>query len=798
MQRIVESFCVASEQTGIHLQLACCSSHCAFPRQGKNLAVYSNTSSERPLHLTGHHTSVSALVFGSERTPLLLCSASEDYVIVWDVENCYRQVREGVTASGVVVGTLLGNVEYLSLCALNERVAVCSGSRVVVLNAKRQEVLAVLDGHLGPVTASGFCPWDPSQLISVSEDRTLKIWDVKTEEILYQSPVLSGCPLLSLFFLDEHRQFVTGSADGQVWCYTLPEDHKCHIVMKLDLQKVEQRHKKRVKNSNHKQTKPAGTLCDAQRGDVETAKPVLRIWAHSHQPGPSSMLQSNSEIWIGSSDGLYLLDLATSELLAILPFKDIPGLSISTVGSWATSQGHNNNMWCLVSSLFEARVALLDVNVAGLNSSCFLMEDGKESLSVLPSSPPVPISPLNAELKKQDPKPLKKTGVRNHALVFHKVVKSSGYATSPPPMFTPKTNIKKKSSTSKETKNNGRSILREYPLHSTTPSVPHSQVSVSTVPNPIHCLQYSGDGKQIVCGTADGSVFIYEASLTGSPAVYTGHNKPVTSVCWSHSGQWFLSVSDDLAIWPTQVAEPVLTMGKAGHLKAIRWAQFYYLDKFVLLSGGSNLLLYLYHLDQTKDDIKRYEQKSVFRLSSTFSTYAGTDITAVSAINDFFSYIVLAAGSDHSIQVFDMNRGCVVAKISEAHCRAVHHLSQNKGSMFSTQDRDSYNLFLSSAVTDGIKLWDLRTTRCVRRYESHVNRRHWCTGAMSPCGRYIATGSEDNCAYVYDIRSSIFLHKLQRQSDTVLNVAFNPSTPELLTGTLDGKLAVFCLGDGST
>uniref|UniRef100_A0A4W4F1W5 Uncharacterized protein n=1 Tax=Electrophorus electricus TaxID=8005 RepID=A0A4W4F1W5_ELEEL len=126
-----------------------------------------------------------------------------------------------------------------------------------------------------------------------------------------------------------------------------------------------------------------------------------------------------------------------------------------------------------------------------------------------------------------------------------------------------------------------------------------------------------------------------------------------------------------------------------------------------------------------------------------------------------------------------MNHGCVAAKITEAHCRAVHHLCQNKGSMFSTKDQDSYNLFLSSAVTDGIKLWDLRTTRCVRRYESHLNRRHCCTVAVSPCGRYVATGSEDNCAYVYDIRSSSFLHKLQRQSDTVLNVAFNPATPEV-------------------
>lgn len=34
-------------------------------------------------------------------------------------------------------------------------------------------------------------------------------------------------------------------------------------------------------------------------------------------------------------------------------------------------------------------------------------------------------------------------------------------------------------------------------------------------------------------------------------------------------------------------------------------------------------------------------------------------------------------------------------------------------------------------------------------------------------------------AYVYDIRSSAYLHKLQKFTETVLNVSFNPATPEV-------------------
>uniref|UniRef100_A0A3P8T369 WD repeat domain 27 n=1 Tax=Amphiprion percula TaxID=161767 RepID=A0A3P8T369_AMPPE len=151
-------------------------------------------------------------------------------------------------------------------------------------------------------------------------------------------------------------------------------------------------------------------------------------------------------------------------------------------------------------------------------------------------------------------------------------------------------------------------------------------------------------------------------------------------------------------------------------------------------------------------------------------------------IHYIVSDIVLVCGSDRSIQVFDMNKGTVASELPDAHSRAIHCITQNKGSVFSTQAPDSYNLFLTSAVTDGVKIWDLRTLRCVRRYENHVNRCHPCSSAFSPCGRFIASGSEDNCAYVYDIRSSTYLHKLPKHSDTVLSVAFHPAKPECFNG----------------
>ncbi|XP_051233694.1 WD repeat-containing protein 27 isoform X1 [Dicentrarchus labrax] len=784
---MIEKLSLTCDRLLSHRQLACCHSYCGLPLHGNEMLIYSNMDIEQqPLLLTGHHGEISAMTFGKGSRPVLLCSASADYIIVWDIELCQRRTQEGKVAAGTVIGTLLGEVIHLSFCFSDERVAACSGAAVHILTSKRHEVISTLTGHLGPLTSAEFCPWNKDILVTTSEDRTFKVWDLKMEAVCYQSFVLTASPLLSVFFLEENRHLITGSVDGQVWCFSLPDNHKCHLVTKMDLQKMEKRHHQLT--SSHQ----AGVADQSAADKVETSKPILKMALCDSFTGTS--YEDRNWLYVGSSDGLYVVDLATSELLTALYFKDYPNLSITMAGSWSISPGWGNSMVFLVSSLFTPCVALLELRLCDLG---WIWACG-EGFSVFPSSPALPESPLNAELKKKEPNhPKKKGGIKEQPLVFHSKVKSSGYTSAPRrSMFSPKTNIQKNPSSKKDAKNTGL-FLRDYPADSAAPTVP--QIDLSTGNKPVYCLQYSGDGKQILCGLGDSSVLLYKSSLTGSPAVYTGHDKPVSSVSWSLNRQWWLSASEDqsLRIWTQGSPEPVIIMGNSMFSKPIRSAQFYYLDKFLLLASGPSLYLYLYNVDITRDSIKRYQQRSVVKLAGRFATTSATDITALSAISDFFSYIVLVCGSDRSIQVFDMNKGTVASELPDAHNKAIHCVTQNKGSMFSTQAPDSHNLFLTSAVTDGVKIWDLRTLRCVRRYENHLNRCHPCLSAISPCGRFIASGSEDNCAYVYDIRSSSYLHKLQKHSDTVLSVTFNPATPELLTGTLDGKLRLFQSSSGA-
>lgn len=72
--------------------------------------------------------------------------------------------------------------------------------------------------------------------------------------------------------------------------------------------------------------------------------------------------------------------------------------------------------------------------------------------------------------------------------------------------------------------------------------------------------------------------------------------------------------------------------------------------------------------------------------------------------------------------------------------------------------------------------------RCVCRFTSHVNQSHLISAAISPCARFIATGSEDKTVYIYDIRYPSPLHKLTGHSDVVSTLAYHPLRPMVCGG----------------
>ncbi|XP_049761745.1 WD repeat-containing protein 27 isoform X1 [Elephas maximus indicus] len=758
---VIEKYVVESTEYASHVQLACSEPYCAFPLNGHELCVWNARSpSDQFLILRGHHQSITAVAFGNKVSPLLVCSASRDYVIVWNLEECKENALQGAAPRGTVLGTLLGKVLCLRFSPDDHAVGVCTGNKIVMLDAEGPSVLAELQGHLAPVTSLAFCAWQANLVISASEDRTVKVWDCHVGTSVHTSPVLTAYPLLSVFIDEETKQLVTGCADGQLWVFSLDETHHYRCVTRVDLRKKRQRFSATKVQSGSGGPSGESQLSSTNEQEkeerIEAAFLVLQLercdLSHILNPGCECLPPENTKcVWIGSSDGLFIFNLANFELEAVLLYKDFLGLSIKVAGSCAImNKTINEKTFCLLTSMFGNKIAVLEINLAALVRSQQGPGMGK-GLSVLASSCVLPTSPLYfGVVEKKRTKPVgrklsaARSSVQDQPLVFHSKVRSSGYASAPHvTMFSPKTNIKSDGKRSSKCKNGYK--CKEYPLESTLPGRLREQVAVAEAPTMVCCLQYSGDGQRLACGLANHLLLVFDASLTGTPAAFSGHDGPVSTVSWSHSGEWLVSASPDrsLRLWSAQGAVHTVLLGKDVFPKPIQFAQFYYIDAFILLSSGPEFHLLKYHVDTRRDEIKRYKQKSKCQPVHRLSMANAAEITSLSAANDFYSYIVLTAGRNRTLEIFDLNASCSAAVIPEAHSRPVHQICQNKGSPFAVQQPEAYNLFLTAAVGDGIKLWDMRTQRCERRFEGHANRCHPCGVALSACGRHVACGAED-------------------------------------------------------
>uniref|UniRef100_A0A8C0X3V4 WD repeat-containing protein 27 n=1 Tax=Castor canadensis TaxID=51338 RepID=A0A8C0X3V4_CASCN len=681
---VMERYLAESQESVSHVQLACSMPYCAFPLDGNQLCVWNTGAPHLPLVLQGHHWPITAVAFGNKVNPLLICSASQDCVITWNLDKCREKMLQGLAPRGTIVGTLLGLVLCVRFGLDDRAVAVCAGHKVFMLDVEvRWPCMGAVEFYSLPMMATFFTS---SKEMSVCP----KVWDHCMGSLIYSSSILTAYPLLSLLIHEENKQLVTGCADGQLWIFSLIEGHHYRCVASVDLRKqMETFSSKRVKSGLPRLQR----LCREEMSRGEEAEAVLPVLVKGGcELILSFKISLSSEsckcLWIGSSAGLFIFNLANFNLEAVLRFKGkiISVVIFAVMMMFMTSP----QALCILTSMFESKIAVLDISLAALVKSQQCPGMGR-TLSVLARSCVLPTSPLYFGIAKEKcPKPANEKQsagqrvVEDQPLVFHTKVRSSGYTSAP---------------------------CEEYPLEDSPPSKLGMQVAVAQEPVAVSCVQCSGDGKRLACGLANHLALVFDASLTGSPAVLSGHDGAVSTVCWSHDRRWLLSVAQDrtVRVWSTRRADTMLLLGRDMFPKPVQSAQFYYVDAFRLLSSGPEFRLPKYQFDLCKDEVKRYKPKSRYKLVYRLSTPGAADVTSLSAVNDFYSHMVLTAARDRTLEVFDLNASCSAAVIAEAHTRPVHQICQNKGSPFTTQPSQAYNLFLTTAIGDGVGLCDMRT-----------------------------------------------------------------------------------------
>ncbi|KAJ8045396.1 WD repeat-containing protein 27 [Holothuria leucospilota] len=225
------------------VQLSCNGVYIAAPVTKAVVGVWSlQALDSKPLELLAHKRAVSSVCFGKCHNPTSLCSAADDYVIIWNVEKARSQHENGQQIRGQIIGQRLGYIQYICFNYDDSLVALCIDRDVHVYNVKSQELHTLLEGHTAPVTCAEFCDHHGNTIVTASEDRTFKIWDLSSSILIYQSSIISAHPFLSLSVDAVQDCIALGSADGQLRVYDIRDGSGYKLLHQLDVDKMIQRY----------------------------------------------------------------------------------------------------------------------------------------------------------------------------------------------------------------------------------------------------------------------------------------------------------------------------------------------------------------------------------------------------------------------------------------------------------------------------------------------------------------------------------------------------------------------------
>lgn len=89
------------------------------------------------------------------------------------------------------------------------------------------------------------------------------------------------------------------------------------------------------------------------------------------------------------------------------------------------------------------------------------------------------------------------------------------------------------------------------------------------------------------------------------------------------------------------------------------------------------------------------------------------------------------------------------------------------------------------------RLWNFSAGKFLKTYTGHVNSKFCIPATFSVTnGKYIVSGSEDNCVYLWDLQTRKIVQKLEGHTDTVIAVSCHPSENMIASGALSNDKTV--------
>ncbi|SGY94154.1 BQ5605_C037g11633 [Microbotryum silenes-dioicae] len=270
------------------------------------------------------------------------------------------------------------------------------------------------------------------------------------------------------------------------------------------------------------------------------------------------------------------------------------------------------------------------------------------------------------------------------------------------------------------------------------------------------------EGAQLVSGSSDNSVRVWETRSARCLAVYTGHRSRVWDVDATQDGERLLSASGDKTVkvwdWRNEVeAERCVTTleGNHGDVYSARWHP----SGQHLVTGGYDKIVRLFDVES----------------GTILKTFTGHSLSISSVMFNPLGNLIVSGSKDSNVRFWDSVSGL-----------CIRTLNAQLGEVTSVDMSDSY--LLTSSRDNSVRLWDVRMLRPLKRFKAHSNTSHNFVRASFAHASLLVSGSEDGVLYMWDRESSEVLQTLEGHRGIVYGAVWNDKQSLLASHGSDGLI----------